>query len=84
MSGTATAWPGQEMVAQPQWPGQEVTQGAAGRGEHGYAPAPPETPAPSPWETTTAREGSPEELPPTLTLPTFWNTSRHVSGTRHR
>ena len=37
MSGTATAWPGQEVV---QWPGQEVQ---AGQGEHGYAPAPPET-----------------------------------------
>ena len=43
----------------------------AAKGDHGYAPAPPETPAPSPWEITTAREGSPEELPPTLTLPSL-------------
>ena len=45
MSGSAEAWPGQEVVAQPQWPGQEVTP-ATGRGELGYAAAPPLPPAP--------------------------------------
>ena len=44
MSGSAEAWPGQEVVAQPQWPGQEVTP-ATGRGELGYAAAPPLPPS---------------------------------------
>ena len=56
-------------------PGFTLDAQVQGQGDHGYAPAPPETPAPSPWETTTAREGSPEELPPTLTLPSFGPSS---------
>ena len=75
MSGTAEAWPGQEVTPSQQWPGQEVTP-ATGRGELGYAAAPPLPPdRTSPMDTQapaflapTEFGAAPDELPKSMRL----------------